>query len=251
MLILTALIGCGLVIVFAIGIGGVIAYALKSNNKNQTMHSELQQADYFMQTHNSYYQVMSDAGKRGEFQISQLIDHLIGYKRILYNCYIPKPDGGTTEVDIILIHETGIYVIESKNYKGWIFGSESDTYWTQTLYKKNANGANGVQKNRFYNPVIQNEGHIKWLKQYLNMPDLPVFSYIVFGSNTTFKNVMVNSPELYVVAQQDALPAIIYNANNMGRVFSNEFIEQLYLRLFPLTQVSEMQKMEHVNRVRK
>lgn len=239
MLILTALIGCGL----------VIAFALKSNNRNQTMHSELRQADYFIQTHNSYYQVMSDVGKRGEFQIGQLIDNLIGYKRILYNCYIPKPDGGTTEVDIILIHETGIYVIESKNYKGWVFGSENDTYWTQTLYKKDAYGANVVQKNRFFNPVIQNKGHIKWLKQYLNMLDLPVFSYIIFGSNATLKNVMVNSPRLYVVTQRDALPAIIYNANNMGRVFSNEFIEQLYLRLFPLTQVSEMQKMKHVNRV--
>lgn len=251
MLILAALVGCGIVIAFAIGIGVVIAYSLKSNNKNQTIIPELRQADYFMQTHNSYYQVMVDAGKRGEFQIGQLINNLIGYKRILYNCYIPKPDGGTTEVDIILIHETGIYVIESKNYKGWIFGSENDTYWTQTLYKKNVYGAKSVRKNRFYNPVIQNKGHIKWLKQYLSMLDLPVFSYIVFGSNTTFKNVMVNSPGLYVVAQQDALPAIIYNANNMGRVFSNEFIEQLYLRLFPLTQVSEMQKMEHVNRVRK
>lgn len=58
---------------------------------------------------------------------------------------MPKTNGETTEIDLILIHETGIYVIESKNYKGWIFESEEQKNWIQTL----AAGRNGVQKYLF------------------------------------------------------------------------------------------------------
>ncbi len=238
-----------LIIGLAVLVGGICSRSSQNKNRNISAQEELRQADYFMQTHNSYYEVMTDAGKKGEFIIGRSIDQLTGYKRILYNCYIPKPDGGTTEIDIILIHETGIYVIESKNYKGWIFGSENEKYWTQTLYRSNGYGTKNVQKNHFYNPVIQNKGHIKLLRQYLNMPEVPVYSYIVFGNEATLKKVGVRSPFLYVVTQRDALSAIIYNANCVGRQFSNEFIEQLYLQLFPFTQVSELQKMEHVNQV--
>ena len=239
----------GMIIGVSVLAAGICAGSSQKKDRNLDGQPMLRQADYFMQTHNSYYEVMTDAGKKGEYIIGKSIDRLTGYKRILYNCYIPKPDGGTTEIDIILIPETGIYVIESKIYKGWIFGSENEKYWTQTLYKSDGYGTKNVQKNHFYNPVIQNKGHIKLLRQYLNMPEMPVYSYIVFGDGATLKKIDVRSQFLYVVTQRDALSAIIYNANCVGRIFSNEFIEQLYSQLFPFTQVSEMQKMEHVNQV--
>ena len=66
-------------------------------------------------------------------QIYNVLEQLEGQKAIISNCYLPLKDSGTTEVDLILIHESGIYVIESKNYSGWIFGSENHKYWTQSL----------------------------------------------------------------------------------------------------------------------
>lgn len=66
-----------------------------------------------------------DKGQAGENQIHQSLNRLEGQSAILQNCYLPLKNSGTTEVDLILIHESGIYVIESKNYSGWIFGSES------------------------------------------------------------------------------------------------------------------------------
>ena len=108
----------GMIIGVSVLAAGICAGSSQKKDRNLDGQPMLRQADYFMQTHNSYYEVMTDAGKKGEFIIGRSIDQLTGYKRILYNCYIPKPDGGTTEIDIILIHETGIYVIESKNYKG-------------------------------------------------------------------------------------------------------------------------------------
>lgn len=72
----------------------------------------------------------------GEYSTYCLLDKLEGYKKFLFNCYIPKGDGTTTEVDVIMIHETGIYVIESKNYNGCIFGREDAYEWTQTLPRR-------------------------------------------------------------------------------------------------------------------
>lgn len=53
--------------------------------------------------------------------------------------YVPKDDGTTTEIDLIMLSPMGIYVFESKNYSGWIFGNEKSRYWTQTLENKKKN----------------------------------------------------------------------------------------------------------------
>ena len=55
-----------------------------------------------------------DKGQAGEMQIYNVLEQLEGQKAIISNCYLPLKDSGTTEVDLILIHESGIYVIESK-----------------------------------------------------------------------------------------------------------------------------------------
>lgn len=79
---------------------------------------------------------------------------------------------------MIMLHESGIYVFESKNYDGWIFGSETQKNWTQSL----ASGRGKTRKYTFLNPIIQNKVHVKWLQSYLHdNSNLPVYSYIVFS----------------------------------------------------------------------
>ena len=93
-----------------------------------------------------------------------------------------------------MIHTSGIYVIESKNYSGWIFGNEKQTYWTQTLSK----GRRGTQKEKFYNPIMQNKSHIKWVeKQVGNINN--IYSLIVFSERCTLKSVEVTSPNVWVM----------------------------------------------------
>ena len=55
-------------------------------------------------------------GQRGEEKVYDTLEKLDGHKAVIRNCYLPTQRGDTTEVDLILIHESGIYVIESKNY---------------------------------------------------------------------------------------------------------------------------------------
>ena len=62
-----------------------------------------------------------------------------------------RRNDGTTQIDHILISRYGVYVIETKNYKGWIFANPGHSMWTQVIFKR---------KFRFRNPIHQNFGHV-------------------------------------------------------------------------------------------
>jgi restriction system protein len=91
------------------------------------------------------------------------------YKRF-HNVIIPTANG-TTQVDHILVSIYGIFVIETKNFSGWIFGSESEPMWTQVFP--------GGKKFRFQNPLLQNYRHTKCLSEYLELPH-DVFQSVIF-----------------------------------------------------------------------
>ena len=109
------------------------------------------------------------------------------------NVYLPKEDGTTTEIDLIMITATGIYVFESKNYSGWIFGDENTKFWTQSL--------KGGKKYRFYNPIWQNKKHISVLKKHLRLDNNVFRSYIIFSERCELKKMFVNSPEVLSILE--------------------------------------------------
>lgn len=116
-------------------------------------------------------------GYVGERRIQKLLKSLGEDVKVYNDLYVPKKNGEMTQIDHVLLLPNGIFVIETKKYTGWIFGSENQRNWTQTIYKK---------KSRFYNPVMQNNTHIKALQNYLNM-EVPMHSIIVFSNAATFK----------------------------------------------------------------
>ena len=75
-----------------------------------------------------------NAGQFGEFSTEYALTnhHLPGEPVVLKNVYVPY-QGRTSEIDLLMIHEKGIFVFESKNYSGWIFGSADQLNWTQSL----------------------------------------------------------------------------------------------------------------------
>lgn len=85
----------------------------------------------------------------------------------------------TSQIDNILVSRYGIFVIETKNYSGRIVGSEQDANWKQIYSGRN-------QKSRsFYNPIWQNKGHIRALKNLLNQsfPDLKYHNIVAFSDD--------------------------------------------------------------------
>ena len=93
---------------------------------------------------------------------------------------LPTEDG-TTQIDHIIVSRYGVFVVETKNMKGWIFGNPDQKTWTQKIYKHSTN---------FQNPLHQNYKHLKSLESLLGLNDQQVHSLVVFVGDSTFKTEM-------------------------------------------------------------
>lgn len=121
------------------------------------------------------------------------------YKRF-HDVIINAPDG-TTQIDHVIISPYGIFVLETKNMKGWIFGSEKDSKWTQSLYKK---------KHTFQNPLRQNYRHTKCLSEFLDLPHEMMHSIVFFIGECKLKsrlpgNVMTSGVASYIKGFKDVI----------------------------------------------
>jgi len=187
-----------------------------------------------------------DKGSQGEYLIWDSLQQLPGYKKFLLNCYLPKRNGESTEVDLILLHESGIYVFESKNYSGWIFGTETQQYWTQSLPGRYGQ----AHKVKFFNPILQNQAHLKWLGEYLGIDSHFFYSCIVFGDECTLKDITLTSGRHYVTNRSNLFAAISSHIQLSITKLSPEQIDSLYAKLFPLTQVDAEQRAQHIKEVK-
>lgn len=124
-------------------------------------------------------------GKVGEFAVALHVKlYLKDVQYILLNdCTLPDEQSGTTQIDHILLSPYGIFIIETKNYKGWIFGSERQKMWTQKIFKKSY---------KFQNPLHQNYKHQNVLEQVLADIITPEYlhSIVVFMPDCEFKTDM-------------------------------------------------------------
>jgi restriction system protein len=98
----------------------------------------------------------------------------------IHNVTLPTLDG-TTQIDHIVVSPFGVFVVETKNMTGWIFGGEKQTQWTQQIFKHSY---------KFQNPLRQNYKHVKALQAILDVPSSTIFSVVVFVGNSTFKTPM-------------------------------------------------------------
>ncbi|MCJ8350442.1 NERD domain-containing protein [Moritella sp.] len=100
--------------------------------------------------------------------------------KLFKNVTLPTGDG-TTQIDHILLSPFGLFVIETKNMQGWIFGSERQAKWTQQIYK---------HKTSFQNPLRQNYKHTETLRELLSLPKEAVHSVVIFTARAEFKTTM-------------------------------------------------------------
>jgi hypothetical protein len=116
----------------------------------------------------------------GEALVSRvLLSHFCSPDYHLMNHVTLQMDDGTTQVDHILVSRFGVFVIETKDYNGWIFGHAADATWTQVLYR---------QKFRFQNPLFQNKRHVRAVRALLDfLPREAIKSVVVFSGDAEFK----------------------------------------------------------------
>lgn len=180
-------------------------------------------------------------GSFGEYMTGFALDSIAGYGKILRNIYIPYKNR-TSEIDVLLIHEKGLFVFESKNYSGWIFGNAESSKWTQCLPSK--------EKHSFYNPIFQNRTHLKALSQYLQCNTQSCHSYIIFSERCTLKSVPENTDEYIIVKRPDMLASLKQNIKGREIVFSTAEVDELENKLVRLTYRSSEEKEQHIQNIK-
>ncbi|WP_227500323.1 NERD domain-containing protein [Psychrobacter arcticus] len=121
----------------------------------------------------------------------------------LNNITLPLANGGSTQIDHVIVSKYGIFVIETKNYKGWIFGNEKQRQWTQVIMGR---------KYKFQNPLRQNYLHIKTLADLLDLEMSHFHSMIAFIGECELKtrdelpeHVLTNGMVSYIKRKQDEI----------------------------------------------
>jgi hypothetical protein len=122
---------------------------------------------------------------RGELLVRKTIqNHFHSPNYHLLNHITLKHGDSTTQIDHILVSSYGVFVIETKNYKGWIFANAKQETWTQVLFRA---------KFKFQNPIHQNHRHVVAVRELLDfLPQEAVKSVVVFSGDAEFKTDMPN-----------------------------------------------------------
>jgi predicted RNA-binding Zn-ribbon protein involved in translation (DUF1610 family) len=108
---------------------------------------------------------------------------------------------GSTQIDHIIVSRFGIFVVETKNIAGWIYGGEKQAFWTQNLYGK---------KFKFQNPLRQNYRHTMALYEFLGLDLNKFHSLVMFWGECEFKtpmpdNVMMKGYTKYIKSKTEVL----------------------------------------------
>jgi len=208
-------------------------------------NSLYKKSTYYQITKKSYWSL--DKGAHGEYLLyEQLRYHEERGGKFLFNLYVPKNDKENTEIDALLITSKGLFVFESKNYNGWIFGDEASHNWTQVL------PARRRQSHRipFYNPIIQNAQHIKHLRQQIGQ-DAAIWSIIVFSDRCVLKNITVRNKNTRVLNRYDVEKAISQICSEQADTLDESQMNDIYCRLYRYSQTNSEEKELHVKGTKK
>ena len=183
-------------------------------------------------------------GKQGEEETIRQLERIRGVKHIFHNVYVPLKDKkNTTEIDMVMVHEKGIFVIENKNYSGRIYGDEEEARWRQVQKK------NGRKWERtFYNPVWQNRTHIRNLKRFLEQElswDMPFVSVIVFNDRAKLRRIRIYSGEPLVSESRKVRRKLKRKLRWSPKVFSRKQMECISEILRPLENPGKRVAKQH------
>lgn len=151
----------------------------------------------------------------------------------------------SSQLDHIIVSPYGIFVIETKNHKGMIFGDINGKVWTETFLSTH---------HTFYNPVHQNEQHLRYLSQYTSIGRQNMVGLIVFTNpqadlqhvNCPFcltpdrlaQTIMYYTNVIWNETQKDAVIKRIEKVNSSSYSLSKEHV----------TFVKDLQHRQEVNK---
>jgi len=200
----------------------------------------------------AYLRSPSRKGRKGEEHVGNELLRLPAEYVIINDIVLPT-SRGTTQIAHIVVSPYGIFGIETKNYRGEIYGNDDRQEWTQkivtnvTYSKKLWKTYTYVTKNNFYNPVKQSLGHIFALKEYLkDFGYVPMIPVVVFVGDAVLTNVCSRYPVVYF---NSLVPEI--RRHEEKRYLTDEQVKEVVSRINALNVRETVKNSEHVNNIRK
>lgn len=146
---------------------------------------------FYKLTGYSYLDVWTNKKIRTTYKLVGVLDELKSPHKIVVNVQLPTKEA-LQPIDAVLIHETGIYVINMLEMSGWINGREQDSQWTQLLHKD--------QSKLFNNPVHETKKLTIALQDQLPEVSKDVFeSIVLFSNDCSFQNIELFSENVDVI----------------------------------------------------
>ncbi len=169
-------------------------------------------------------------GYLGEKSVATILSLLPSDKYKIINDLLIEVDGRTIQIDHLVVSIYGIFVIETKNYKGWITGSDNSDYWTKNMFGN---------KYTFYNPIRQNKSHVLALSKQLGFSLNKFIPIIVFSNGAELK---ANTTHNVIYTTQ--INRVIKEYSEIK--FSETDIQKLYDKISLLNIVSPEVRKQHV-----
>ena len=190
----------------------------------------------------SYSSQAETLGEYGERRVSSYLEDLPCEKYRVYNDLLIRNGNYTTQIDHIVISRYGVFVLETKNVHGKVYGSGNSEYWKQYLPDSGYRRYGSTQEHQLRNPLWQNAGHIKTLRRLVFGNDVPVYGIVVFPTET----------DLYVNCEQPVLhmwDVVPFIKQYRDEVLSTEQMGFYRRRLFEVISTSESDRKSHLENV--
>ena len=171
-------------------------------------------------------------GMAGEHWVKQELKKLdLNKYHIINDVTVRTADNNTHQIDHLVISKEGIFVIETKQYSGYITGTEYDKKW--------------VQNKKYYinNPVHQNYGHMKALEEVLELDESKFIPIVCISGSAKLK---VKATKNHVV--------VIYDLNSTIMSYTKEILpnsEEIYNKVLAINITDKEEKKKHVSEVKK
>lgn len=216
----------------------------KKNRETQFSGSAVKEEDSFWASIFAprYSSRAASIGDRGEKKVSSYLSDLPFDDYRVYNDLLLCNGKYTTQIDHIIISRYGVFVIETKNLHGKIYGSGNAEFWKQYLPDIGYKRYGFTQEHQLRNPIWQNEGHINTLRRLVFDNDIPIYGIVVFPVGT----------ELYVTAEQPVLKMwgmVPYIKQYKKEVLSSSQMDFYRRRLLEFISTSESDREEHLRNV--
>lgn len=161
-------------------------------------------------------------GLEAERRLAKLLVRQLpdGYSHY-HNLVLTSTMGDLTEIDHLVLSPFGIFVIEVKNYQGWIFGNPHQENWVVHRHRR---------KYQFQNPIRQNHKHTEAVASLLDIDTkaepAQIYSVIAFSQRAEFKTPMPDH-----VLHLEEVHRHIRKISALGRKISDEDLLRYTARL--------------------